>query len=218
MKRRRDTERLTGGICSGGAEPRLVEGGGRGGASPRSDVRPRAVGVKPHPATNSGVYGADHVRRGWGFAAHPLHRVMIHPAVRGGRQAASHPTYGLACPAASGPRSTSTQTSRWREAVATVSASGSPGAGVALFVWGCVELFIVDKTIRPLLVGGPVKLPFLPTFFGLIGGVKTLGIVGLFVGPVLMALLVSIWREWAREIAAHPLPQQPASQPRNLPD
>jgi len=96
--------------------------------------------------------------------------------------------------------------------------SGSPGAGVALFVWGCVELFIVDKTIRPLLVGGPVKLPFLPTFFGLIGGVKTLGIVGLFVGPVLMALLVSIWREWAREIAAHPLPQQPASQPRNLPD
>nr|WP_256947396.1 MULTISPECIES: AI-2E family transporter [Haematobacter] len=85
--------------------------------------------------------------------------------------------------------------------------SGSAGAGAALFIWGCVELFIVDKTIRPVLVGGPVKLPFLPTFFGLIGGVKTLGIVGLFVGPVLMALLVSIWREWAREIAAHPLPQ-----------
>lgn len=80
-------------------------------------------------------------------------------------------------------------------------ASGSPVAGVALFVWGTCELFVVDKTIRPLLVGGPVKLPFLPTFFGLIGGVKTLGLVGLFVGPVLMALLVSIWREWQREIA-----------------
>ncbi|WP_416171647.1 AI-2E family transporter [Haematobacter missouriensis] len=90
--------------------------------------------------------------------------------------------------------------------------SGSAGAGAALFIWGCVELFIVDKTIRPVLVGGPVKLPFLPTFFGLIGGVKTLGIVGLFVGPVLMALLVSIWREWAREIAAHPLPQSGAPQ------
>jgi predicted PurR-regulated permease PerM len=45
-------------------------------------------------------------------------------------------------------------------------------------------------------VGGPVKLPFLPTFFGLVGGVKTMGIVGLFVGPVLMALLVAVWREW----------------------
>ncbi|WP_246032931.1 AI-2E family transporter [Falsirhodobacter xinxiangensis] len=76
-------------------------------------------------------------------------------------------------------------------------ASGSPFAGVALFVWGTVELFTVDKTIRPVLIGGPVKMPFLPTFFGLIGGVKTMGIVGLFVGPVLMALLVAIWREWA---------------------
>ncbi|KGJ07859.1 AI-2E family transporter [Paracoccus versutus] len=80
-------------------------------------------------------------------------------------------------------------------------ASGTPFAGAALFIWGTCELFVVDKTIRPVLVGGPVKLPFLPTFFGLIGGVKTMGIVGLFVGPVLMALLVSIWREWQRELS-----------------
>ncbi len=81
-------------------------------------------------------------------------------------------------------------------------ASGSPVAGAALFVWGTVELFIVDKTLRPRLVGGPIKLPFLPTFFGLVGGVKTMGFLGLFVGPVLMALLVSIWREWLREVTA----------------
>lgn len=78
--------------------------------------------------------------------------------------------------------------------------SGSPFAGVALFLWGSVELFIVDKTLRPKLVGGPIKLPFLPTFFGLIGGVKTMGFLGLFIGPVLMALLVAIWREWVREV------------------
>ncbi len=79
-------------------------------------------------------------------------------------------------------------------------ASGSMFEGVALFVWGSVELFIVDKTVRPRLVGGPIKLPFLPTFFGLVGGVKTMGFLGLFIGPVLMALLVSIWREWIREV------------------
>ncbi len=78
--------------------------------------------------------------------------------------------------------------------------SGSPVAGLALFTWGAVELFIVDKTLRPKLVGGPIKLPFLPTFFGLIGGVKTMGFLGLFIGPVLMALLVAIWREWLREV------------------
>ncbi|HEY0213974.1 MAG TPA: AI-2E family transporter [Paenirhodobacter sp.] len=83
-----------------------------------------------------------------------------------------------------------------------LAATGHQIAGLALFLWGAIELFIVDKTIRPVLVGGPVKLPFLPTLFGLIGGVKTMGIVGLFVGPVLMALLVTIWREWQREISA----------------
>lgn len=82
--------------------------------------------------------------------------------------------------------------------------SGSPVAGVALFLWGSIELFIVDKTLRPHLVGGPVKLPFLPTFFGLVGGVTTMGFVGLFVGPVLMALLVAIWREWLRSIQGEP--------------
>ena len=95
-------------------------------------------------------------------------------------------------------------------------ASGSPFEGIALFVWGATELFIVDKTLRPRLVGGPIKLPFLPTFFGLIGGVKTMGFLGLFIGPVLMALLVAIWREWLHEMKPveatdlPPVPQQAA--------
>lgn len=78
--------------------------------------------------------------------------------------------------------------------------SGHPAAALGLFTWGTLELFIVDKTLRPKLVGGPIKLPFLPTFFGLIGGVKTMGVVGLFIGPVLMALLMAIWKEWLREV------------------
>ncbi len=78
-------------------------------------------------------------------------------------------------------------------------ARGTPVHGIALMAWGTVELFIVDKTLRPRLVGGPIKLPFLPTFFGLVGGVKTMGLIGLFVGPVLMALIVAIWREWVLE-------------------
>jgi len=88
--------------------------------------------------------------------------------------------------------------------------SGQVVAGVALFAWGTVELFIVDKTLRPRLVGGPVKLPFLPTFFGLVGGVQTMGFVGLFIGPVLMALLVAIWREWTLE-ESESVPEIPPS-------
>lgn len=80
-------------------------------------------------------------------------------------------------------------------------ASGSPLAGILLFVWGSTELFIVDKFLRPRLVGGPIQLPFLPTFFGLVGGVKTMGFLGLFIGPVLMALIVMIWRESLKELS-----------------
>jgi predicted PurR-regulated permease PerM len=87
--------------------------------------------------------------------------------------------------------------------------SGEALTGLALFAWGSIELFIVDKTLRPRLVGGPVKLPFLPTFFGLVGGVTTMGFVGLFIGPVLMALIVALWREWVLEVQESD--QQPPS-------
>lgn len=92
-----------------------------------------------------------------------------------------------------------------------LAATGDVIQGIALFLWGSVELFIVDKTIRPTLVGGPIKLPFLPTFFGLIGGVTTMGIVGLFVGPVLMAMLVAIWREWLFSLTSPALGTGPVS-------
>jgi len=93
-------------------------------------------------------------------------------------------------------------------------ASGHMAAGVSLFAWGTIELFVVDKTLRPRLVGGPIKLPFLPTFFGLIGGVKTMGFLGLFIGPVLMALLVAIWREWLIELKGEDMsPTVPPTEP-----
>ncbi len=99
-----------------------------------------------------------------------------------------------------------------------LAATGAWVAGVGLFLWGSIELFIVDKTLRPKLVGGPIKLPFLPTFFGLIGGVKTMGLLGLFIGPVLMALLVAIWREWLREVemADEPAEAPPEREPSRI--
>jgi predicted PurR-regulated permease PerM len=91
--------------------------------------------------------------------------------------------------------------------------SGRPIAALGLFAWGAIELFIVDKTLRPKLVGGPIRLPFLPTLFGLIGGVKTMGLVGLFVGPVLMALLVAVWREWVLTTTSNRTPIREAETP-----
>jgi predicted PurR-regulated permease PerM len=66
---------------------------------------------------------------------------------------------------------------------------GHSGAALGLFCWGAFELFLVDKFVRPKLIGHRVNLPFLAVLFGLLGGVSTLGVLGLFVGPFMMAVL-----------------------------
>jgi predicted PurR-regulated permease PerM len=66
---------------------------------------------------------------------------------------------------------------------------GHPDAALGLFCWGAFELFLVDKFVRPRLIGHRVNLPFLAVLFGLLGGVSTMGVLGLFVGPFMMAVL-----------------------------
>ncbi|QOY92385.1 AI-2E family transporter [Massilia sp. UMI-21] len=80
---------------------------------------------------------------------------------------------------------------------------GNAGAALGLFVWGAVELFMVDKFIRPKLIGHRVNLPFLAVLFGLLGGVSTLGVIGLFVGPFMMAVLFS-WLRAEQDIPVKP--------------
>jgi predicted PurR-regulated permease PerM len=73
---------------------------------------------------------------------------------------------------------------------------GNVGAAIGLSVYGWVVIGIADHAIRPILIGGAAKLPFLWVLLGIFGGLETFGLVGLFLGPAIMAALVSLWREW----------------------
>jgi len=84
---------------------------------------------------------------------------------------------------------------------------GHSGAALGLFCWGAVELFMVDKFIRPKLIGQRVNLPFLAVLFGLLGGVSTLGVIGLFVGPFLMAILFG-WLRGGEHAASIKAPER----------
>jgi predicted PurR-regulated permease PerM len=88
---------------------------------------------------------------------------------------------------------------------------GHSGAALGLFSWGAIELFLVDKFIRPKLIGYRVNLPFLAVLFGLLGGVSTLGVIGLFVGPFMMAVMFN----WLRGGPDEAVPQAaaPAERP-----
>jgi predicted PurR-regulated permease PerM len=73
---------------------------------------------------------------------------------------------------------------------------GSIGAAAGVSIVGWVVIGIADHAIRPILIGGAAKLPFLWVLLGIFGGLETFGLVGLFLGPAIMAALVSLWREW----------------------
>ncbi|KTC87721.1 AI-2E family transporter [Legionella drozanskii] len=74
-------------------------------------------------------------------------------------------------------------------------ASGSMVGAIIVIIWGTIVMFIADHFIKPVLIGGAIKLPFLAVLFGILGGVETLGLLGLFVGPIIMVLFITLWQE-----------------------
>jgi predicted PurR-regulated permease PerM len=78
-------------------------------------------------------------------------------------------------------------------------------AAIVVFAAGCIVVFIADHFIRPVLIGGQAKLPFIWVLLGILGGLEAFGLIGLFLGPAVMAALLALWREWvatSREAAA----------------
>lgn len=79
-------------------------------------------------------------------------------------------------------------------------AQGHIADAAGLFTYGMILTMIADNYLRPLLIGGSVKLPFLWTLLGIFGGMETCGMLGLFLGPALMAVLMSLWRDWLADL------------------
>jgi predicted PurR-regulated permease PerM len=69
-------------------------------------------------------------------------------------------------------------------------------AALAIAAFGLILTFLADHFVRPVLIGGATRLPFLWVLLGILGGVRTWGLVGLFVGPALLSVLILLWREY----------------------
>ena len=83
-------------------------------------------------------------------------------------------------------------------------AIGTTVAAIVVVAIGLVFVVIVDHTLRPALIGNTTRLPFLWVLVGILGGVESLGMLGLFVGPAVMAVLVMLWREFVAPGEATP--------------
>lgn len=95
--------------------------------------------------------------------------------------------------------------------------SGDTVGGITLLLWGTLVVSWVDNLVRPLVISNATRIPFLLVMFGVLGGLAAFGLVGLFLGPVVLAVLMAVWREWLEEADLRPPTRQEASSKTHLP-
>ena len=76
---------------------------------------------------------------------------------------------------------------------------GHTAEAIGLALWGMLVISWVDNLIRPIVISGATKIPFIIIFIGVLGGLTAFGFVGLFIGPVVLAIALAVWREWINQ-------------------
>ncbi len=85
----------------------------------------------------------------------------------------------------------------WLPASLWLFGQGETGWGLFLLIYGAAGISSVDNFIRPWLISRGADLPFLLTLLGALGGVFAFGLIGLFLGPVVLAVGYSLLKDWA---------------------
>jgi predicted PurR-regulated permease PerM len=94
----------------------------------------------------------------------------------------------------------------WVPAAVVLALRGDYGHAIFLAVWGVGLVSMADNFLRPLLISGRAEVPTLAVFVGVMGGLSAFGFIGLFIGPIVLGLLVALFRlevEFQAEDEAH---------------
>lgn len=90
----------------------------------------------------------------------------------------------------------------WMGGVGWLLASGHAGAAIGLAIWGVALVSSIDNVLRPILIsGGETRIPFLLVFFGVLGGLFGFGMLGLFLGPVVLSVAFALVVDFGRREA-----------------
>ncbi len=98
----------------------------------------------------------------------------------------------------------------WIPAGIWLISQGETGWGIFLLVWGALVVSSVDNFLKPTIISRGSDLPFILVLLGVFGGVVAFGFIGVFLGPVLLALGFALIKEWA---APTDIPQDGAAVP-----
>jgi predicted PurR-regulated permease PerM len=83
----------------------------------------------------------------------------------------------------------------WVPVVAVLVYQAAWWQAIFLTIWFLGVVGLIDNFLRPLFISGPAKVPFILVFFGVLGGLAAFGLIGLVLGPVLLAVLLALWRQ-----------------------
>jgi predicted PurR-regulated permease PerM len=89
----------------------------------------------------------------------------------------------------------------WVPAVLWLMVQGEPGFALFMAAWGILVVGSVDNFLRPILISGRVEVPTLAVFIGVMGGLSAFGFIGLFLGPIVLGLVVALFRFVTEEMA-----------------
>lgn len=90
----------------------------------------------------------------------------------------------------------------WVPGALYLAAQGQHGYAVFLAIWGAGLVGMVDNFLRPMLISGRADVPTLAVFLGVMGGLAAFGFIGLFLGPIVLGLLVALFRYESEERTA----------------
>ena len=82
----------------------------------------------------------------------------------------------------------------WGPGALYLATQGAFGHAIFLVVWGVLVVGTADNVLRPLLISGRADVPTLAVFIGVVGGLSAFGFIGLFLGPIVLGLLIALFR------------------------
>ena len=91
----------------------------------------------------------------------------------------------------------------WVPAALYLLATDHVGKGLFLVVWGVLVISSIDNFIRPFFISGKAKIPLLVILLGVLGGLATMGFLGVIVGPLLFAVSLELARVYRTDIIAN---------------
>jgi len=67
--------------------------------------------------------------------------------------------------------------------------------GIFMLIWGGLIIGSADNIIKPYLISQGANISFLSIFIGVLGGALAFGVIGIFIGPVVMAVVLTLLHE-----------------------